>query len=50
MEINVHFVLLEELSEKPSDSGIETNIVIICENRNADSPLEDGATDLLFPE
>ena len=49
MEINLDFVLFEELKDKP-DGGAETRIVIIRESRNPDSAIGDAAADFLSPE
>ena len=46
MEINLNFVLFEELKEK-LDGGAEVRIVIIRESRCPGSALEDG--DAGFP-
>lgn len=46
MEINVNFVLFEELKEKPHGSGVETHIIIIRESKDLDSALESGPSDL----
>ena len=43
MEINVHFVLLEELQEK-SHGDAAVRIVIVRESNDVDQALEDGAT------
>jgi hypothetical protein len=50
MEINLNFVLFEELKGKPGASGTEASIVIIREGRNLDSALADGAGDLHLPD
>jgi hypothetical protein len=42
MEINLNFVLFEELKEK-SDGGAEARIVILRECKDVDPALEDGA-------
>ena len=44
MEINVDFVLYEELNEKP-ESGVETRIVILRESKDADSALDCATPD-----
>lgn len=49
MEINVNFVLFEELQEKP-DGGAEAHIVIVRETRDVDSPLDAAATEFDSPE
>lgn len=51
MEINVSFVLFEELQEKPNGNGVETHVVIIRQSKDADSAFEEGSTDSRhFPE
>ncbi len=50
MEINLNFVLLEELKEKHNGKGTETHIVIIRESKDPDSAFEDGAVDFHPPE
>jgi hypothetical protein len=45
MEINVNFVLFEELEKKP-EGGVETRIVIIRQGKDPSSAFEDGAGDL----
>lgn len=42
MEINLNFVLLEELREKP-DGGAEARIVILRESKDVDSALDSAA-------
>jgi hypothetical protein len=49
MEINLNFVLFEELKDK-SDGGAEARIVIIRESRNPDCPIGDARADFLSPE
>lgn len=44
MEINLNFVLFEELREKP-DGGAEARIVILRESKDVDSALDAAATD-----
>jgi hypothetical protein len=48
MEINLNFVLLEELKEK-SDGGAEARIVILRECKDVDSALESAAPDFDSP-
>lgn len=43
MEININFVLFEELQEKPDDSRAVARIVVIRESKDANLPLEEGA-------
>jgi hypothetical protein len=43
IEINLNFVLFEELHEKPDDTRALTRIVVIRESKNSDSALDDGA-------
>jgi hypothetical protein len=43
IEINLNFVLFEELQEKPDSAGALTRIVVIRESKNSDSALDDGA-------
>lgn len=50
VEINVNFVLFEELEEKPNANGVQTRIVIIRENEGLDSGLDDDPADLDLPE
>ncbi len=50
MEINLNFVLFEELKEKHNGKGVETHIVIIRESRDPDSAFEDGEADFHSPE
>ena len=45
MEINVNFVLFQELKEIHNGKGVETRIVTIRESKDPDSSLEDGAAD-----
>lgn len=49
MEINVNFVLFEELSEK-TGGGAEARIVILRESKDVDSALDSDATDFNLPE
>lgn len=49
MEININFVLLEELREKPDD-GAETRIVVIRQSKDVDSGLDSSAPDLDLPQ
>ena len=49
MEINLNLVLFEELKDKP-EGRTETRIVIIRQSADVDSPLEDGAAGLQFPD
>jgi hypothetical protein len=42
MEINVNFVLLEDLEEKPN-GAVETHIVIVRQSNNPSSALEERA-------
>lgn len=44
MEINVNFVLFEELKEKP-DGGAEARIVILRESKDVDSALGSAPSD-----
>jgi len=44
MEINLNFVLFEELRDKP-DGGAETHIVILRESKDMDSALDSASTD-----
>ncbi len=46
MEINLNFVLFEELKEKTDGSGAEAHIVIFRESRDLDSALEGRSSDL----
>ena len=49
MEINLNFVLFEELKEKPS-GGAEARIVILRESKDVDSALDCAASDFDSPE
>jgi hypothetical protein len=49
MEINVNFVLFEELREKPR-AGAEARIVILREGKYVDSALDSATPDLDSPE
>ncbi len=49
MEINLNFVLFEELKEKP-DGGAETRIVILRESKGVDSALDAIAPDSDSPQ
>ena len=49
MEINLNFILFEELKDKP-EGGTETRIVIIRQSADVDSALEDGAAGLQLPD
>ena len=42
MEINLHFILFEELQEKADGGGAATRIVIVRESKNSDLALEEG--------
>jgi len=44
MEINLHFVLFEELQEKPDGGGAVARIVVVREGRNPDLALEEGTS------
>jgi hypothetical protein len=45
VEVNVNFVLLEDLKENPGSNVIETRIVIVCGSKDSSAALnEDGAT------
>jgi len=44
MEINLNFVLFEELQEQADGGGAVARIVIVREGKDADLALEDGAT------
>lgn len=44
MEINLNFVLFEELKEKP-DGGAEARIVVLRESKDVDSALDSAAPD-----
>lgn len=49
MEINVNFVLFEELKEKPH-GGAETRIVILRKGKDVDSTLDSATVDFDSPE
>jgi hypothetical protein len=44
MEINLHFILFEELQEKADGGGAVARIVVVRESRNMDLALEEGTT------
>jgi hypothetical protein len=44
MEIQLNFVLFEELQEKASGSEAVARIMIVRESKNADVALEEGTT------
>jgi hypothetical protein len=46
MEINLNFVLFEELQEKADGSGAVARIVIIRESRDSNLALEEGTSGL----
>lgn len=50
MEINLNFVLFEELRDKPDGSGAEARIVIIRESKDADSALNSAPPGSDSPE
>lgn len=45
IEINLNFVLFEELQENPENHGLVTRIVVIRQNKNSAAALDDGAAD-----
>jgi len=45
MEINVNFILFDELKEKPDNGGATTRIVVLRDDKSLDLTLEEGATD-----
>lgn len=45
MELNLNFVLFEELPEKEDRSGAVARIVVIRESKDASFALEEDATD-----
>jgi len=49
MEINVNFVLFEELEKKP-DGAVDTHIMIVRQSKDPDSELADHAADFGLPE
>lgn len=49
MEINLNFVLFEELKERP-DGGAEAHIVILRESKDVDSALDSAAANFDSPE
>lgn len=49
MEINVNFVLFEELKEN-SDGGAEAHIVILRETKDVDSSLGSAASEFDSPQ
>jgi hypothetical protein len=50
MEINVNFILFEELKEKPDGGGADTRTVILRESKDVDSALDSAAPDIDSPE
>jgi hypothetical protein len=46
MEIRLHFVLFEELQEKPESSGAVARIVVIRESKNTELALDEGTAGL----
>lgn len=44
IEINLNFVLFEELQENPENHGLITRIVVIRQNKNS-ATLDDNAAD-----
>lgn len=45
MEININFVLFEELKEKPNGIGAEARIVILRQSKDVDSAPDSGSAD-----
>ena len=45
IEINLNFVLFEELQENPENHGLVTRIVVIRQNKNSTTALDDNAAD-----
>ena len=45
MEINLNFVLLKDLTEKPDGSGAEAHIVILRESKDVDSAPNSASAD-----
>jgi len=45
IEINLNFVLFEELQENPEHHGLVTRIVVIRQNKNSAAALDDSAAD-----
>jgi hypothetical protein len=45
IEINLNFVLFQELQEKPDSDGAVTRIVIVRGSKDPNLALEEGATD-----
>ena len=50
MEINLNFVLFEELREKPDGNVAETRVLIIRESKELDSALDSAASDFDSPD
>lgn len=50
MEININFVLFEELREDPNGREAEAHIVILHESKDVDSALDSAAADFDSPE
>ena len=48
MEISVNFVVFEELQESAGRNGAEARIVVLCQNKDSNLLLEDGAV-TFFP-
>jgi hypothetical protein len=49
MEINLNFVLFEELTEKPDGSGAEAHIVILRESKDVGSALNSAEAEFDSP-
>jgi hypothetical protein len=49
MEINVNFVLIEELKEK-AGGGVEARIVVLREGKDVDSALDSAMPDFDLPQ
>lgn len=45
MEVNLNFVLFEELKEKPDGGAAEARIVILRQSKDVDSALDSAAAD-----
>jgi hypothetical protein len=42
MEINLHFILFQELQERPDSGWAVARIVVVRESKNPDLTLEEG--------
>ena len=45
IEINLNFVLFEELQENPENHGLVTRIVVIRQNKNSAAAIDNNVAD-----